>query len=141
MKTIREIIFVLEERTETLLNEFKEIERLINDWTTQNPMEDIENSPEVKPYLEDMVKIFVELRPIEKLIRFKFKEYNIIFDKLSQIIHEKDNGKFFSLLSNSPVLMKRKYTKKLVGIQEISNNSSDSNEYSSSRVEVHDIKQ
>lgn len=139
MKTIREIIFVLEERTETLLNEFKEIERLINDWTVQNPMEDIENSPEVKPYLEDMVKIFVELRPIEKLIRFKFKEYNIIFDKLSQIIHEKDNGKFFSLLSNSPVLMKRKYTKKLVGIQEISGNSSDSNAISSSG-EFHDIK-
>ena len=111
MSTIREIVFQLEARTETLLGQFRSIEDKINAWQAAHPFDSIEESADVKPMLENMIVIFTELKPIEKLIRFKFKQYDIIFDKLAQIIHEKENGKFFSFLAHSPFAVKRKYTK------------------------------
>lgn len=112
MSTIREIVFMLEARTEHLLGQFRAIEDKINQWQSENPFDALEESDKVRPMLEEMIVIFTELKPIEKLIRFKFKQYDVIFDKLAQIIHEKENGKFFSFLAHSPFAEKRKYNKR-----------------------------
>ncbi len=112
MNTIREIVFQLEARVEVLLTDFRKSEADINQWQKDNPFDDMEQSPLMKPVIEGMIAIFTELKPIEKLIRFKFKEYEVIFDKLSQIIHEKENGKFFSFLAAMPLKEKRPYNKR-----------------------------
>lgn len=109
---IREIVGHLETRVDQLLKEFKALELSITVWQNNNPFIAMEDSDEIKPILNEMIDIFQELRPIEKLIRFKFKEYAIIFDKLGMILDERENGKFFAFLSHAPIKEKRPYNKR-----------------------------
>jgi hypothetical protein len=108
-------VFLLESRVDVLLGEFKEFEQDLKEFTDVHPDIILEESEALKPILEGMITIFQELKPIEKLIRFKFKDYGPIFDNLSRIINEKENGKFFSFLQVIPQLSpKRAYTKRVV---------------------------
>jgi len=63
--------------------------------------------------LGKMLDIFNEFKCIEKLIRYKFPQYNVLFDKLIEIEEERIHGKFFSFLRCLPG-KKRTYVKKKV---------------------------
>lgn len=114
MQKIKEIVLALEARTETLLSEFDTLKYEIELFSANHPFINMEEAEELKPTLNKMIEIFVEFRPIEKLIRHKFKQHAVIFDTLSKIIFERENGKFFSFLAAGAFGVKRKYNKKQV---------------------------
>lgn len=111
INNIREITNALEERITLLMNRFIDLEKEVTIMT--EGIEDIGmiKDPKIMEKINAMVDIFIELKPIERLIRFKYKEFNLIFDKLVVIEAERKYGKFFSFLMCLPG-QKRKYTKK-----------------------------
>jgi len=113
---IKQIVDDLEHRITYLMNKFIKLEEeatfILDGEIT--PDGEITN-PKAIEKLNAMLDIFVELKPIERLIRFKYKEFIPVFDKLIQIEGERTYGKFFSFLACLP--NKRKYIKKNPFIQ------------------------
>ena len=113
LHTITEITHALESRITFLMNDFTSIESEVTQLMFDNGIKEFDEikNEELRNKLNRLVEIFVELRPIERLIRFKYKEFNQIFDKLVIIEAERIHGKFFSFLMCLPNI-RRPYTKK-----------------------------
>lgn len=111
VNSIKEITNALEERITILMNKFIVLEKEVAEMTSEVEDLGMIKDPNVMAKINEMVDIFVELKPIERLIRFKYKEFNLIFDKLVIVEAERQHGKFFSFLMCLPS-QKRRYTKK-----------------------------
>jgi len=108
--TLNEISKALEERVQFLVVKFEGL----NSELVTLEVNDLGNikDPESMNKLNEMIEIFREFKCIEKLVRYKYPQYNTIFDKLFEIEEERTHGKFFSFLRCIPSSSKRKYTKK-----------------------------
>jgi hypothetical protein len=111
---IIDITKLLEARITTLMNQFCSLESNINSLLLLQNLSiyqiDKNKDPKVMESINKMVDIFIELKPIERLIRFKYKEFNGIFDRLEEVENERKHGKFFAFLACIP--SKRTYIKR-----------------------------
>jgi hypothetical protein len=117
INSIKDITNTLEARIQVLVNEFMKLEKELDIELTvaETDINEIK-SPAAMDKLNQMTDIFIELKPIERLIRYKYPEFNKIFDQLSVIEAERTYGKFFSFLMCLPG-RKRSYQKKNQFIQ------------------------
>ena len=117
LNSIKEITSTLEARIQVLVNEFLRLEKELDIELTiaETDINEIK-SPAAMTLLNEMADIFTEFKPIERLIRYKYPEFNKIFDQLSVIEAERTYGKFFSFLMCLPG-KKRSYVKKNQFIQ------------------------
>lgn len=99
---IREIMNQLESRVTFLVDDFKKNYSHIEALNKDDMNVDLENDPRCKMYLDKMIDVFIELKPVERIIRFKYPEYADIFTQLGKIEFERTHGKFFSFLAVLP---------------------------------------
>jgi hypothetical protein len=97
---LAEITKAMENRVEYLIFEFESLRISLNDMDIYD-VEKINDKDSII-LLNKMIDIFSEFKCIEKLIRFKYPQYNVIFDKLNIIESDRLHGKFFSFLRCIP---------------------------------------
>lgn len=110
MQTIKDIMIQLEERVTTLIREFKSAERLLgNNGINKAISEDFDGIIDAssKQSLEKLVEVYLELVPVEKLVRNKCENLTDSLNKISQFINERENGTFFSFMMVAPTHKKR----------------------------------
>ena len=125
--TIKEALNTLENRIKTIMDEFERLDLEVTEKLSHynEKLIDLDNikDPKILELLNKMLDLFIELKPIERLIRFKHKEYARIFDMLQQIEGERIHGKFFSFLASLPN-KKRTNTKNVFIQRSLTNNPS-----------------
>ncbi len=129
-RPIREIVRELENRVQVLLDNFKVHYDNIMHMNAVEINIELESDPRCVKELEAMIAIFHELKPVERIVRFKNPEYTDIFTQLAKIEFERQNGKFFSFLAVMPSFEKKRGPKpknvKLLGTVPLGQTSLDS---------------
>jgi hypothetical protein len=125
--SIKEALDTLESRIKSIMDEFERLDLEVTERLSQYHQKNISlddiKDPKITELLNKMLNLFMELKPIERLIRFKYKEYSRIFDMLQQIEGERIHGKFFSFLAALPN-KKRLNTKNVFIQRSLTNNPS-----------------
>lgn len=102
MRPIREIIRELENRVTHLLGNFTHLNKQLDDVLAMDFNIDIESDPRTHDLLSQMIALFLELKPVERIVRYKQPELTPIFAQLDKIEFERTHGKFFSFLAVMP---------------------------------------
>lgn len=102
MRPVREIIRELENRVTHLLGNFNELNKRLDDLLATDFNIELESDPRSQQLLDQMIALFLELKPVERIVRYKQPELTPIFEQLGKIEFERTHGKFFSFLAVMP---------------------------------------